>query len=74
MDQIQQIKNENDMEAMDNKRLLQKQQQGHFRQGSQVSIGQKPPLAKNASIESTIGDGGKSGKNKEVFDDLMGSK
>ncbi len=39
-----------------------------------MSIGQKPPLAKNASIESTIGDGGKSGKNKEVFDDLMGSK
>jgi hypothetical protein len=34
MDQIQQIKNENAMEAMDNQRM-----KAHARQGSHVSIG-----------------------------------
>jgi hypothetical protein len=34
-------------------------QAAHARQGSQLSIGMKPPLAKNASIESTGGEGKK---------------
>ena len=52
--------------------------QQHMRKGSQASItpagGQKPPLAKNASIESTIGEGKQGGKKTDVFEDLMGTK